>query len=191
MQDIDNRSLIWGMFMSSTVEASVFMGKNFSENLHSIKKTGNDLTMKQMFHISEKLIADQSDEIYGMKTINWYDSSWKQLSLVNDEEIVSLSDAKVFVFSHSVFCFGKVNQNLTSNTVWEEKLSWFKDSPQYRTLDTLDGEPMEFEWDIFPGFTTLQFCNKVQEFMSKMSDAEQLQGRIIFTSMFNDNIGGI
>ena len=27
---------------------------------------------------------------------------------------------------------------------------------------------MEFEWDIFPGFTTLQLCNKVHEFMSKM-----------------------
>ena len=29
MQDIDKRSMIWGMFMSSTVEASVFMGKNY------------------------------------------------------------------------------------------------------------------------------------------------------------------
>ena len=27
MQDIDKRSLIWGMFMSSTLEASVFMGR--------------------------------------------------------------------------------------------------------------------------------------------------------------------
>ena len=39
MQDIDKRSVIWGMFMPSTVEASVFMGKNYSDNLHSIKNT--------------------------------------------------------------------------------------------------------------------------------------------------------
>ena len=39
MQDIDKRSLIWRMFMSSTLETSVFMGKNYSENLHSIKNT--------------------------------------------------------------------------------------------------------------------------------------------------------
>ena len=39
MQDIDKRSMIWRMFMSSTVEASVFMGKNYLENLHSIKNT--------------------------------------------------------------------------------------------------------------------------------------------------------
>ena len=38
MQDVDKRSMIWGMFMSSTVEASVFMAKNYSDNLHSIKK---------------------------------------------------------------------------------------------------------------------------------------------------------
>ena len=77
--------------------------------------------------------------------------------------------------------------NPLSNVVWEDKLTWFKSSSQYRTLDAIDGEPMEFEWNIFPGFTTLQLCNKVQEFMSKMSDQPQeFKGRIIFMSMFND-----
>ena len=128
------------------------MGKNYLENLRSIKHTGKDLTMKQMFDISEKLIAGQSDEIYGVNTINWDDSSWKHLSLIGDEEVISLSHAKVYVFSDSVLCLGKVNQNPISNTVWEDKLTWFKDSPQYRTLDTIDGEPMEFEWNIVPGF---------------------------------------
>ena len=114
-------------------------------------------------------------------------SSWKQLSLISDEEVISLSHAKVHVFSDSVLCLGKMNQNPESNTIWEEKLSWFKSSSQYRTLDTIDGEPMEFEWHIFQGFTTLQLCNKIPEFMSKMSDQpEQFKGRIIFMSMFND-----
>ena len=31
MQDIDKRFLIWRMLMSATVEASVFMGKNYSD----------------------------------------------------------------------------------------------------------------------------------------------------------------
>ena len=55
MQDIYKRSLILGLLMSSTLEASVFMGKNYSENLHSIKNTGNNLTSKQMFDIPEKV----------------------------------------------------------------------------------------------------------------------------------------
>ena len=185
-KDSDKHSLIWFMFVSSTVETSVFMGKNYSENLHSIKNTGNNLTLKQMFDTSEKLIVGQSDEIHGVTPIDWEDSSWKHLSLVSDEEVISLSHAKVYVFSDPVSCLGKMNQNPTSNSAWEEKLSWFKSSSQYRTLDTIDGEPMEFEWNIFPGFTTLQLCNKVQEFMSKMSDPSEFKGRIIFMSMFND-----
>ena len=124
------------------------MGKNYSDNLHSIKNTENNLTLKQMFDISGKLIVGQSAEIYGVKTLNWENSSWKYLSLSGDEEVINLSHAKVYVFSDSVLCLGKVNQNPTSNTVWEEKLSWFKDSPQYKTLDTIDCEPMEFEWNI-------------------------------------------
>ena len=43
--------------------------------------------MKQMFDMSEKLIAGQSDEIYSVKTMNWEDFSWKHLSLIgNDRE---------------------------------------------------------------------------------------------------------
>ena len=87
-----------------------------------LKNTGEDLTLKQMFDISEKLIVEQSDEIFGVSQISWENSSWKQLSLVNDEEVISLSHAKVYVFSGSVLCLGKVNQNPTSNTVWEEQL---------------------------------------------------------------------
>ena len=47
--------------MSSTLQSSVFMLKNYSDNWHSIKNT-KDLTMKQMFDISEKLVSEQ-DEI--------------------------------------------------------------------------------------------------------------------------------
>ena len=95
--------------MSSTLQTSVFMGKNYLEILHSIKNTRKDLTMTQMFDISEKLIVGQSDEIFGVSSINWEDSSWKHLSLVNDEEVISLSHAKVYVFSDSVLCLGMVN----------------------------------------------------------------------------------
>ena len=147
---------------------------------------GKDHTLKQMFDLSEKLIVDKSDENFGVPQISWEDFPWQQLSLVNDEE-VSLSHAKVYVLSDSVLCLGKVNQNTISNTVWEEKLSWFKDSSQYRTLDTTDGEPLEFESNIFPGFTALQLVDEVQKFRNKMGDPpEQFKGRIIFTSMFND-----
>ena len=87
-----------------------------------------NLTLKQMPEISEKLILEQSDEIFGVFQTSLESSPWKQLSLVNDEEGISLSHAKVYVLSDSVFCLGKVNQNPASNTVWERQLDWFKDS---------------------------------------------------------------
>ena len=36
-EDGEKHSVIWRMFMSSTLQASVFMEKNFSDNWHSIK----------------------------------------------------------------------------------------------------------------------------------------------------------
>ena len=114
--------------MSSTLETSVFMGKNFSENLHSIKNTGGNLTLKKMFKTSEQLILEQSDEIFGLSQISRESSPWKQLSLDDDEEGTSLSYAKIYVFLDSVLCLGKMNQNPIPNTVWGRQLEWFKDS---------------------------------------------------------------
>ena len=115
--------------------------------------------------------------------MNWEDSSWKYLSLIGDE--LSLSHAKVYEFSDSVLCLGKVNQNPTSNSVVEEKLSWFKSSSQYRALDRIDGEPTEFEWNIFQGFTTLQLINKVHEFMIKN---EHTTRRVHWTDHFHVHV---
>ena len=57
MQNMDKHSLIWGMLMSFNIGSICIHGKNYSENLHSIKNTGNNLILKQMFDISEKLIV--------------------------------------------------------------------------------------------------------------------------------------
>ena len=173
--------------MSSTLQASVFMEKNYLDNCHSFTNT-KDLTLKQMFDISEKLVSEQSDEIYGVKTKKWENSSWKYLmSLIGDEQVISLQRTKVYVFSDSVLCLGKIHENPQSNIAWEERLAWFKSSPAYRALDRNDGEPIDFEWNVFPGFTTLQLSQEVQELLLRLSETpENFTGRIIFMSMFND-----
>ena len=90
-------------------------------------------------------------------------------------------------FSDSVLCLGEMNENPQSNMAWEDRLTWFKSSPEYRALDRIDGEPIEFESNIFPRFTTLQLINKVHELLSRLSvTPEKFTGRIIFMSMFND-----
>ena len=133
-----------------------------------------------------KLVSEQ-DEIYGVKTIDWENSSWKYLSLIGEERIINLQCTKVYVFSDSVLCLGKIHENPRANTAWEQRLAWFKSSPEYRNLDRIDGEPMEFEWNIFSGFNTLQLSQEVQELLLGLNETpENFTGKIIFMSMFND-----
>ena len=57
----------------------------------------------------------------------------------------------------------------------------------YRDYDGINGEPTEFEWNIFPGFTTLQLCGEINDLLSHLGEApETFTGRILFMSMFND-----
>ena len=63
----------------------------------------------------------------------------------------------------------------------------FQSSPEYRNFDRIDGEPMEFEWKIFPGFNTLQLNDEVKCLLLRLGKTpENLTGRIIFMSIFND-----
>ena len=69
------------------------------------------------------------------------------------------------------------------------KIEWFTitSTHQYRELDRIDGEPMEFEWKNFPEFTTLQILAEIQKMMDEMQcEPEQFTGRINFMSMYND-----
>ena len=53
--------------------------------------------------------------------------------------------------------------------------------------DGINGEPTEFEWNIFPGFTTLQLCGKVNDLLSDLGQTpETFTGRILFMLMFYD-----
>ena len=98
-----------------------------------------------------------------------------------------LSHAKAYVFSDSVLCLGRMNQNPESSTAWEEKLTWFKSSSQYRTLDTTDGEPMEFEWNISQDSPHCSSATKSKNSCLKWAiHQNRFKGRIIFMSMLND-----
>ena len=183
--DGQKHSMIWRMFMTVTMESAVFMGKNYQNNCHSIANT-TDLTLKQMFDISTKLVSEQ-DEISGLETIGWENHSCKYLSLIGDERIINLQRTKVYVFSVSVLCLGKILQNPESNEAWEQRLGWIKSSQSYRNFDRIDGELTEFEWTIFPGFDTLQLSDQVKSLLYRLGETPEIfTRRIPFMSMFND-----
>ena len=125
-EDGEKHSMIWGMFMTVTMESAVFMGKNYLNNCQSIANT-TDLTLKQMFDLSTKLESEE-DEISGLETIGCENHSWKYLSLIGDERVINLRRTKVYVFSDSVLCLGKILENPQSNDAWEPRLGWLKSS---------------------------------------------------------------
>ena len=138
--------MIWGMFMTVTMASAVFMGKNYLNNCQSIVNT-TDLTLKQMFDISTRLVSEEG-EISGLETTVWENRSWKYLSLIGDERIINLQRTKVNVSSGSVLCLGKIFEKPESNDAWEQRLGWITSSQNYRNFDRIDGEPMEFAWNI-------------------------------------------
>ena len=181
----EEHSIIWGMFMAATMNAATFMGKNFS-TIQNFIMNSEDLTLKQMFDITAKLVSDQ-DEINGLDNIHWGKNSWRQLSLIGDETVINLQRTKVYVFSDSVLCFGKILQHPESNEAWKNRIAGVMSEKSYRDYDGINGEPTEFEWNIFPGFTTLQLCGKVNDLLSNLGETpETFTGRILFMSMFND-----
>ena len=82
--------------------------------------------------------------------------------------VINLQRAEVYIFSDSVLCLGKIYQHSKSNEAWKERIEWITTSESYRDFDGNNGEPTEFEWNIFPGFTTLQLCGKVTDLLSRL-----------------------
>ena len=101
------------------VKCGAYMGRNFSL-VHSVVKNHESLTLKQMFDVTAQLV-NNLDEITGLDKILYGKIFWSPLSLVEDEVVINFQSTKVYVFSDSVLCFGKVLQHPESNDVWKKK----------------------------------------------------------------------
>ena len=136
--------------------------------------------------MSPQLVINQ-DEINGLDKIQREKNSWTRLSLIGDETVINLQSTKVYVFSDSVLCLGKVFQHPDSNEAWKNGVAGVRSEKSYRDYDALNGESTEFEWNIFPGFTTLHLCDKISDLLSDLGHTpETFTGRILLMSMFND-----
>ena len=74
-----------------------------SDNLNSIKNTGENLNLKNMFEISEQLVLEQSDEILGVSQISW-ESSHGNSYLWSVMKKSSVSRMERFVYSQ-ILCY--------------------------------------------------------------------------------------
>ena len=184
-EDCTEHSILWGMFMTTTLNAVTFMGKSYS-TMQNVVQNEENLTLKQMFDITAQTVHND-DEIYCLDKIVYQRNTWTQLSLSNDPVVIGLQSTKVYVFSDSVLCLGKVLQHPECNKAWKDRVAGARAERNYSDFDDIKGESTEFEWNIFPGFTSLQLCDKINNLLSSLGQTpENFTGRILFMSMFND-----
>ena len=68
-------------------------GKEFS-TIQNFIMNSRDLTLKQMFDITAKLVGEQ-EEINNLDYTHWRKNSWRELSLIGDETVISFQRGKV------------------------------------------------------------------------------------------------
>ena len=118
--------------MTATMNAATLMGKNFS-TIQSFVKNFENLTLKQMFDVTAQLVNNQ-EEIHGLDKIHWEKDSWNRLSLIGDETVINLQSAKVYVFSDSVLCLGRILQHPDSNEAWKNRIAGVTSVRSYRDI---------------------------------------------------------
>ena len=104
-------------------------------------------TRAQFFRETEKLNSGDT-ETAGISLINFQDLRWVSTSLLHSRAY-RYSTAKVYVFSDSVLCLGKMEENLVESS--KKQIQWYSDNNYFSELNRIDGQPMEFAWKIFPG----------------------------------------
>ena len=68
----------------------------------------------------------------------------------------------------------------------KNKFVWFVNSKEYQELYGIDGESVEFEWNIFPDRTILEMLHEIQVKKTKSGKQEFFWDRTFFMSMCND-----
>ena len=73
-----------------------------------------------------------------------------------------------------------------SERLFKNRVAGARSEKSNKDYDAINGESTEFEWNIFPEFTTLQLCDKINDLLSYLGQTpESFTGRTLLMSMFN------
>ena len=176
MDDLDVNMAIWGVFLNTTLQAAVHLGKDYDANLQFVRNHLGNM-MGQLFNETEKLISEQT-EITGVHTINFTELTWMPTSLLC-KKAYQITNAKTYVFSDSVLCVGKMGDDPIAT--WKSKIKLYSEDNHFEDMNRIDDMPTEFEWKIFPGTVTLGLTEKIKIPMRDLQcEPEHFKDKIIF-----------
>ena len=151
---------IWTRFMASSMQAALHMEPSYEKNLEIFKNSEFE-NIKDFFGITRMMIVGNSN----IKNVFPAD-----------------------VDSHSVLCLEKMLGPEDAIKRWNEQMSTLKMCHTFRELRGLDGEPIDFEWNVFPGATALDLLHEIQaDLQGKNVTPEKISKiELIFMSMSNN-----
>ena len=116
--------------------------------MQSVVKNHESLTLKQMFDVTSQIVNNE-EEIIGLDKIPYQKNSWTQLSLINDPVVINLQSTKVYVFSDSVLCLGKVLQHPECNEAWKNRVAGVRAERKAKEIMMLSVERRQNSSGIF------------------------------------------
>ena len=124
-----------------------------------------------------------------MSEQDWGHYSLKYLSLIGNEQVISLQRTKVYVFSDSVLCLGKIHEPSLPKHTLHGKTDW-RGSKVLRNAEPWT-ELTASQWNssgiICQDSIPCSSVKKSKVLLLRLNETpENFTGRILFMSMFND-----
>ena len=159
--------------MTSTMRAAIHLEPNYLSKSEIFKNTKFD----EMEH---------SEEILNVTCLKYSSPSWARSVLANDQAI-KWAKAKVCVYADSVLCVEQKKDSPGVIERWKGEMERLRLYSSYQDAVRIDGEAIEFEWKIFPGFSSLSILQEIQQDLGRRNiQPGELKDRIIFMPMFSD-----
>ena len=123
------------------MKAAIHLGPNNLANLEVYKNTNFD-EIQSLFHITQRLTLEHSEEILHVNTNDSAYPSWTR-SVLSDDQVIQWAKPKVRVYSDSALCLGRMSDSKDVIERWEGQVEELKVSPSYKELLGIDGEAIE------------------------------------------------
>ena len=129
---------------------------------------------------------EHSEEILNVKCLEYSSLSWAR-SVLSHDQAIKWAKATACVYADSVPCVGQMKDSPGAIERWKGQVEGLRLYSSYQDAAGIDGEAIEFEWKVFPGFSSLSILQDIQKDLARKNiQPEEFTDRIIFMSGFND-----
>ena len=163
--------------MNDTPKAAIHLGNDHDVNLRNGQNSS--------WRTTGQLFGSGQTETTGINLIDSQDLRWISTNLLHSRAY-QYANAKVYVFSDSVLCLGRIGDNPVGSK--KKKIEWYSETNFFSELHRIE---MESRWSSSGRFSQDSrqrvFSRRFRKTMGELQcDPPDFQDRFVFMSMFND-----